>query len=74
MCRYVLANDLSPAAVEAMKRNVELNDLHEKTEPPEEGSSEQPRVRPAKVRVNEGDAWCATLSIIHEPLRDTDLL
>ncbi|KAI0709326.1 N2,N2-dimethylguanosine tRNA methyltransferase [Earliella scabrosa] len=60
LVKYVLANDLSPAAIEAMKRNVELNDLHEKTEPPEEGSSEQPRVRPAKVRVNEGDA-CALM-------------
>lgn len=56
-CRYVIANDLSPAAVEAMKRNIELNDLHEKTEAPVEDSVEAPRVRPAKVRVNEGDAW-----------------
>lgn len=32
-CRYVIANDLSPAAVEAIKRNVELNDLHEREVP-----------------------------------------
>lgn len=31
--RYVIANDLSPAAVEAIKRNVELNDLHEREAP-----------------------------------------
>ena len=55
--RYVIANDLSPAAIEAMRRNVELNDLHEKEEPAPEGSSESPKIRPAKVRVNEGDAW-----------------
>ncbi|KAI0780845.1 N2,N2-dimethylguanosine tRNA methyltransferase [Trametes elegans] len=58
--KYVIANDLSPAAVEAMRRNVELNDLHEKEETVAEGSTEKPRVRPAKVRVNEGDA-CALM-------------
>jgi len=42
---YVLANDLSPAACEAMKRNVEINGL----------ASSDPNL--AKVRVNEGDAW-----------------
>ena len=39
-----------------MRRNIELNDLHEKEEAFVEGS-EKPRIRPAKVRVNEGDAW-----------------
>ncbi|KAI9070376.1 N2,N2-dimethylguanosine tRNA methyltransferase [Trametes sanguinea] len=58
--KYVIANDLSPAAVEAMRRNIELNDLHEKEEPAAEGSGEQPKIRPAKVRVNEGDA-CALM-------------
>lgn len=42
---YVLANDLSPAACEAMKRNVEINGL----------ASSDPDS--AKVQVNEGDAW-----------------
>ncbi|KAI8998564.1 N2,N2-dimethylguanosine tRNA methyltransferase [Trametes punicea] len=60
LVKYVIANDLSPAAVEAMRRNVELNDLHEKEEPAPEGSGEKPRIRPAKVRVNEGDA-CALM-------------
>ena len=54
--RYVIANDLSPAAVEAMRRNIELNDLHEKEITPAESSSEKV-IRLAKVRVNEGDAW-----------------
>ncbi|KAH9856963.1 N2,N2-dimethylguanosine tRNA methyltransferase [Lenzites betulinus] len=58
--KYVIANDLSPAAVEAMRRNIELNDLHEKEEPVAEGSAGKPKVRPAKVRVNEGDA-CALM-------------
>ncbi|KAI0748208.1 N2,N2-dimethylguanosine tRNA methyltransferase [Daedaleopsis nitida] len=60
LVKYVIANDLSPAAVEAMKRNIELNDLHERAEPVAEGSTDAPRVRPAKVRVNEGDA-CALM-------------
>ncbi|KAI0324526.1 N2,N2-dimethylguanosine tRNA methyltransferase [Cubamyces sp. BRFM 1775] len=58
--KYVIANDLSPAAVEAMRRNVELNDFHEKELSAPEGSTEKPKVRPAKVRVNEGDA-CALM-------------
>ena len=56
MLRYVIANDLSPEAVEAIRRNIELNDLHDKEGASTEGSSEKV-VRPAKVRVNEGDAW-----------------
>lgn len=40
-----------------MRRNVELNDLHEKVASVVEASSEAPEVRPAKVKVNEGDAW-----------------
>ncbi|KAM5531216.1 hypothetical protein V8D89_015134 [Ganoderma adspersum] len=59
LVKHVIANDLSPAAVEAMRRNVELNDLHGREEDPPEGSSEKV-VRPAKVRVNEGDA-CALM-------------
>ena len=72
--RYVLANDLSPAAVEAIKRNVELNDLHEHEAPPVPASTEasenaegvdaptehkerHPKKIPAKVQINEGDAW-----------------
>lgn len=78
-CRYVIANDLSPAAVEAIKRNVELNDLHEREAPvatpavvktaeePEGSVAQQERKEKppkkilAKVRINEGDAWCVAL-------------
>lgn len=55
LCRYVIANDLSFSAVEAMRHNIEINGLGETssdTQKPE-GSK---RVA-AKVRVNEGDAW-----------------
>ncbi|KAF6765234.1 guanine-N2--methyltransferase [Ephemerocybe angulata] len=53
LLKHVIANDLSPAAVEAMHRNVEWNDLGEKRL---EGPDGQTKVIPAKVRVNEGDA------------------
>ncbi|EPT06176.1 hypothetical protein FOMPIDRAFT_133734 [Fomitopsis schrenkii] len=64
LVKYVIANDLSPSAVAAMKRNVEINGLAG-TEPAtggdltklENGSS---RPKPPKVRVNEGDA-CALM-------------
>jgi len=46
--RYVIANDLSPAAVEAMKRNIAINDLDTDSESDPTGQ---------KVQVNEGDAW-----------------
>ena len=64
--RYVIANDLSATAAEAMRRNVELNGLGpEKNQgsPAEETTSTEearPKSRKAdlgKVRVNEGDAW-----------------
>lgn len=61
--RYVIANDLSNVACEAMRRNVELNDLHEKEEATAESSTAQVK-REAKIRVNEGDAWCV-LSYIY---------
>lgn len=54
--RYVIANDLSNVACEAMRRNVELNDLHAKEEATAESSTAQVK-REAKIRVNEGDAW-----------------
>jgi hypothetical protein len=69
--RYVIANDLSPDAVAAMKRNVNLNKLG-----PSEASTSDMQVdtttdgtpvaqinkkaqeaTKGKVRVNEGDAW-----------------
>ncbi|CAL1704528.1 unnamed protein product [Somion occarium] len=56
---YVIANDLSPAAAAAMRRNVELNGLGEQVESvpgPSDNSAAKPKVKPAKVKVNEGDA------------------
>lgn len=54
--RYVIANDLSDAAIATMKRNVKLNGLGP-TEEPNADPSVPPKVNPGKVRVNEGDAW-----------------
>ncbi|EJD02303.1 N2,N2-dimethylguanosine tRNA methyltransferase [Fomitiporia mediterranea MF3/22] len=89
LVKYVIANDLSPPAVEAIQRNVELNDLGDKSgsenagvEEKEENTVEnghaseekdmtkrmaRRRDRPAKVRINEGDA-CA-LMYSHRPDR-----
>jgi tRNA G26 N,N-dimethylase Trm1 len=47
--RHVIANDLSPAAVEAMRRNVEVNGLAE--------DSETATPLSGKVHINEADAW-----------------
>ncbi|KZT09453.1 N2,N2-dimethylguanosine tRNA methyltransferase [Laetiporus sulphureus 93-53] len=65
LVRYVIANDYSPAAVEAMRRNVEINGLVDDTGTIETGSSETQKGQgrkptPPKVRVNEGDA-CALM-------------
>ena len=52
--RYVIANDLSPAAVNVMKRNVAINGLSDEVVEP--GSSIAQSTQ-AHVQVNEGDAW-----------------
>jgi tRNA (guanine26-N2/guanine27-N2)-dimethyltransferase len=52
--RYVIANDLSPAAVDVMKRNVALNGLGNEVV---ESESSIAHSTHAKVQVNEGDAW-----------------
>lgn len=49
--RYVIANDLSPAAVHVMKRNIALNGLGD------EVVDSESSIAQAKVQVNEGDAW-----------------
>ena len=49
--RYVIANDLSPAAVNVMKRNVAVNGLSV------EANESESSIAQAKVQVNEGDAW-----------------
>ncbi|KIK57785.1 hypothetical protein GYMLUDRAFT_45975 [Collybiopsis luxurians FD-317 M1] len=58
LVKYVLANDLSPTAVAAMKRNVELNGLGPETKAEVESSTKKEKPNLGKVRVNEGDA-CA---------------
>lgn len=52
--RYVIANDLSPAAVNVMKRNVAINGLGDEVI---ESESSIACGTQAKVQVNEGDAW-----------------
>ena len=49
--RYVIANDLSPAAVKVMKRNVAVNGLTDVS------NEAETSIAQAKVKVNEGDAW-----------------
>lgn len=56
----MIANDLSPAAAEAMRRNVAINELG--PEKKDVGDSEL-FLKEGKVRVNEGDAWWVSPSI-----------
>ncbi|PCH38052.1 guanine-N2--methyltransferase [Wolfiporia cocos MD-104 SS10] len=65
LVKYVIANDLSPTAVQAMRKNVEINGLAGRDAPQQESTAGTPHngVRkpiPPKVRVNEGDA-CALM-------------
>ena len=63
----MIANDLLPSAVEAIKRNVQLNELTidtsklspTKGEHAEKGAADASVKdgRGAKVQINEGDAW-----------------
>ena len=46
--RHVIANDLADQAIEAMKRNIDLNGLAPQPDAPEHAQG--------KVRVNHGDA------------------
>ncbi|KAF4608496.1 RNA methyltransferase tRNA(m5U54)methyltransferase [Pleurotus pulmonarius] len=55
LLKCVIANDLSPSAVEAIKRNVVLNGLGPSTQPEEVTPPKRP-----KVQINEGDA-CALM-------------
>jgi hypothetical protein len=66
-CRYVLANDLSPSATAAMKRNVEINGLGASADSEQKVDSTEKELRADKiscsqltsgmVRITEGDAW-----------------
>jgi len=51
-----MANDLSPSATAAMRRNVELNGLGGGTATDESGPGTEASSLQGKVRVNEGDA------------------
>ncbi|KAG8920568.1 RNA methyltransferase tRNA(m5U54)methyltransferase [Tulasnella sp. 408] len=63
LVKYVIANDLSPAATAAMRRNVELNGLGPSTaDPSPSGGGDL-----GKVRINEGDA--CDLMYSHRPER-----
>ncbi|EAU88621.2 tRNA (guanine-N2-)-methyltransferase [Coprinopsis cinerea okayama7 len=53
LLKQVIANDLSPAAVEAMHRNVKYNGLADVVEELPDGTK---KVIPGKVKINEGDA------------------
>ena len=62
--RYVIANDFSPSATEAMRRNVELNGLgpaqataEDEPSDTREGAERLAKLDQGKVRINEGDAW-----------------
>jgi len=54
LVRYVIANDLSPGAVEAMKRNIAINGFEEYD--PASTSSKNGNAK-QMVHINEGDAW-----------------
>lgn len=57
--RHVIANDLSPSAADAMRRNVELNGLME----PDPSKEVPGKDAPAYVKINEGDAWYLIFSM-----------
>ncbi|KAI0797923.1 N2,N2-dimethylguanosine tRNA methyltransferase [Abortiporus biennis] len=60
LVKFVIANDLSPTAAEAMRRNVDLNGLGEQISEDQyeeaESSNKKRVAKVAKVKVNEGDA------------------
>ncbi|KAF8654148.1 hypothetical protein AX16_003677 [Volvariella volvacea WC 439] len=66
LVKYVIANDLSPAAIEAMKRNVEINGLG-----PQSVDSDEPNL--GKVRINEGDA-CTLMYSHREDRKRVDVV
>lgn len=68
-CRHVIANDLSPDAVAAMNRNIELNGLGPAkiAGAVDTASTADTNMRLGKVRVNQGDAWYALPSFPQPP-------
>jgi tRNA G37 N-methylase Trm5 len=55
LIRHVLANDLSPSAAEAMRRNVDYNDVGPSSARPT--NLKDSEAWEGRVRVTEGDAW-----------------
>ncbi|TFK42549.1 tRNA methyltransferase [Crucibulum laeve] len=72
LVKYVIANDLSSAAVEAMQRNVQINGLGDNAEN-EENSSEASKCKLGKVRINEGDA-CTLMYSHREEKKRVDVV
>jgi len=70
LVKYVIANDLSPAAVNVMKRNVVINGLSDEVVEP--GSSIAQGTQ-AQVQVNEGDA-CSLMYNHREIKRRVDVV
>lgn len=72
--RYVIANDLSPSATAAMKRNIEANGLGPPLDSEDTVNSAAPKPLDDKapdrkpklgmVRINEGDAWYVMFHIV----------
>ncbi|KAK2466885.1 hypothetical protein APHAL10511_001143 [Amanita phalloides] len=70
LVKYVIANDRSPSAVAAMKRNVALNGLSQVVD---EASPEDEKESQATIRINEGDA-CNLLYSHREAKRHVDVV
>jgi tRNA G26 N,N-dimethylase Trm1 len=64
--RYVIANDLSSSAVDVMRKNVEINGLHEQIIESTVSGDSEATVKKAKVQVNEGDAWLGSVSNVSD--------
>ncbi|THU80820.1 N2,N2-dimethylguanosine tRNA methyltransferase [Dendrothele bispora CBS 962.96] len=56
LVKYVIANDLSPAAAAAIRRNVHFNGLGPDPSIPQSSTSNSDNKAHDKIRVNEGDA------------------
>ncbi|KAF9483764.1 N2,N2-dimethylguanosine tRNA methyltransferase [Pholiota conissans] len=71
LLKRVIANDLSPGAVEAMKRNIAINGLGPDVSL--EGSSSSPDRSKPRVEVNEGDA-CSLMYSHREEKKRVDVV
>lgn len=67
--RQVIANDLAPEAVEAIRRNVKYNGVGEEGD--DKGSTGKSK---ARVLVNKGDAWWVYEMDLGEQKEKTDMI